>query len=227
MKNLTEVKQSEQTQELQRCACCGFSPVAVEEATAWGETGYTVARGAVVCSFCKMLFPSIEVAPVDLSNLELMGAWAGFVDDIRQFHTNVLKDLMRYRVTADRLMPDVLGSWLVGSALESKAQTEYFEHVVPIEALTRVLAAIEVASVLADEYDHEADVARVRDTVEDAQVAPVWASWLCSHCAHGKAIDGTCSHWARCGAVHIESSIEWTAKVAREAARRQSKPEKK
>ncbi len=223
MSKLNEVKAAGQTQELQRCACCGFSPVAVEEVTAWGETGYTVAHGVVVCSFCKLLFPSIEVAPVDLSNLELMGAWGAFVDDIRQFHTNVSKDLMRYRVTADRLMPDVLQSWLVGSVIPTKAQTEYFEHVVPIEALTRVLAAIEVACVLADEHDHDPDVARVRETVEDAQVAPAWASWLHSHCAQGKAVRDTQTHWARCGAVHIESSIEWTAKVAREAARRQSK----
>lgn len=224
MKTKTEVQQPVQTEERTNyptCECCKLSHIAGDDVTFRGETGYTIARGVAVCSFCKMLFPSIVPPAVDLSDLELMGAWAGLSEDIAHYHNNVSHDMLRQRLALDRMLPEVFQSWLLDSAVQTKAEEEYYTAVMPVHARTRILQAIETACIIADDRDHEWNVDLVKEAITDAEVAPVWASWLGSHHRYGKspAKDGQ-SHWARSGEYFIQSSYEWSAKCALHAAKR-------
>jgi hypothetical protein len=205
-----------QAEERTKCSCCEVTTIGGE----LGEAGYTLARGVVLCSFCKLLFPQIPVPTVDLSDLELLGAWGEFAEYLRQFHLGVSYRARLARVAFDDLTPDCLQAWLIGSAIESASERKAIALLWPLEARRRVLEAIEVAAVLSDDYDHCADLDTLRGIIERDDVYLVWVSWLAANAKNGKAptqVTGhaNCSQWASFGEGHIERAGNWAKSVAK------------
>jgi hypothetical protein len=198
-----------------RCECCHYSDIGGTH----GESGYPLARGVVLCSFCKLLFPQIEVPHVDLSDAEFLGAWSDFTEDIGSFHLNVARQARSWRVEFDDLLPDGLHAHLVGSVIESAAQRNALAMLWPLLSRERVLCLIEVATVLADDYDHEPNLDTLHAVIEREEVAPVWLSWLAANAQKGKAPaqnkNRIVSQWASYGEAFIERSAERAASMAK------------
>lgn len=199
----------------QTCDCCHVTTIDGPH----GETGYQLARNVVLCSFCKLLFPAIAVPAVDLSEAELLGAWGDFTQDMGDFHLNLSRNAMRERVFIEDQMRDCLQAWLVGAAVQSDAQNDVSALLWPCEAHRRVLEAIEVAAVIADDLDHEWRISELRGAVERPDVALVWASWLASNAEKGKGPTQSKtrigSQWATDGEGYIERASDWAKAMAK------------
>lgn len=205
------------------CACCKHSDIAGPR----GESGYPLARGTFICSFCKLLFPAIVPPDVDLSNTELIGAWADFTEDIRDYECNVSMLMRHARLAFNDLRSDCLQAWITESTLPSAAQEQALRALWPLTAFNQVLDLMEVAVMLGDEYDHQCDTRVIMEVIEREEVAPVWRSWLASNVERGKACDRkhhpNKSWWAFYGEAHIERCAERAVATGREVATRRGR----
>jgi hypothetical protein len=234
---INDAKTESEVQEVEKveCPCCEITKLASATVVRIGyssggyinDRGYALGypkpaddagAGEWVCSFCKLLFPSIKPRVPSLSNIELLGAWYDFQDDVIQWCLTAGIELKEQRYKAQALEQEAFRLWVCGSLSDgvSDGQNGYLSHMWYVLALERLLSTIEMAHAVAEIHQHTLDVSTIKAAVEDPRVAPVWYSWLGGHSYYGKEQNyfpgehKRLTRWYKMGLNYAKSCTEWS-----------------
>jgi len=199
-----EIKEQE-AQERGACSVC--------EETFFERHGSLQLRfEALVCPFCAVYLgcaprPAL-VPPLD-DDIELLGAWSLFADDLIQWHLSVSWKYRQAKLDLDALLPEALTVWALGSLYDTGAQQAALMEMWPFLAYGRILKLTETAATYADRLHDTPDVTAIRAALALPDVGRVWELWLAANNERGLSAgsDGY-SYWYRAGVNHGRAYYE-------------------
>jgi len=167
----------------------------------WIESG----PGLPLCPFCGVGFDTVTPAVVPtLSDLETIGAWHLFVDQLTQWNCNVMPIYRGHKFDLEPLLDGALSLWALGSVHDGDVQYKALLELWPVLAYGRVFQRLETALLLTDRLSLCTDAAEIRAAVARPDVCRVWHLWLDAHEVWGlDKENGEVSNWHRAGTNHI------------------------
>jgi hypothetical protein len=170
-------------------------------------TGVLTLRAVVddetCCPFCATQFEVKEAIPGaphelhQLDNVQLMGAWSVFSDQLLQFHTNLAGNHRRARFDLEQVLASSQVLWACGSCFDFDKQAQAVELMWPVLIWGKILDLVE-PSLCAVEALHLGpwQPETLREVLWRPEVARCWAPWLV---ANQERLGG---FWNECGEEH-------------------------
>jgi hypothetical protein len=201
-----EEKTEETTEERAACSVC--------EQTFYERHGSLQLRfEQLICPFCAVYMgcePRPALVPELDSDIELLGAWCMFAEDLIQWHLNVSWKYRQAKLDLDALLPEAITVWALGSLYDTGAQAAALAEMWPVLAYGRILKLTETAATFADRLLESPDVTAIRAALALPEVQRVWQLWLAANNEHGLSAgsDGF-SYWYGAGVHHGRAYYEW------------------
>jgi hypothetical protein len=159
-----------------RCAVCNFE-------ISYARPGLSLRANLPICCWCAgapQFTPSqkLPVAPLaGLSDIEAMGAFYKFADDLQQHHLNFLTQFHKLKREYSGALPCGLASWAAGRLFDGDAQGNMVSLLWEITAWAAVADALAPSLCAVDALRLTWAPAAVRAALNEPDIAPVFAAW--------------------------------------------------
>jgi hypothetical protein len=199
-----------------RCTVCNYVQLPAVH--------FELTKGQPMCAFCAAYFHQgnsdserFALAVADfkkqLSEIELLGAYADFAQDALDYHTNMRWRCLEAKVKVKEVMRDALRHYVLHDHAEDVSDCTPADAALQIQAADwvweqllweQVLADVEVAAVLTDHFEEMDDVEAVEQVLAHPDVNRLWSLWLLSNYCSGTAQRQGMSQWHWRGARHLQ-----------------------
>ncbi len=159
-----------------RCAVCNFE-------ISYTRPGLSFGCALPICCWCAgapHFTPEqpLPVAPLaELSDIEAMGAFHKFADDLQQHHLNFLTQFHKLKREYQKALPCGLVSWAAGCLYDGDKQGHAVSLLWEVTAWGAILEALAPALCAVDALHLTWAPDEVRAALSEPNIAPVFAAW--------------------------------------------------
>lgn len=139
-----------------KCVCCKFGDTNLKPVEAAGKI-------IILCPFCSIHFRRYEIVKADprfVSDIEFMGAFQNFSDDVDQYFCNIHHRFLHLKYIYGRPSKLKVGGEPKLSVLES------------------IVGKMEIVSAFVNAYHDTWDVTGIRESLGNKNMAVAWSLWI-------------------------------------------------